>query len=84
MLDVQGKPIPDNDKENKEQKPLPPKTLLVISLDSKGNTFITGPLEQKKLCIHHLCQAIELVTTYEPSPIIKPKHSIFDFVRRRH
>ena len=58
----------DNHKEKK--------TLMVIQVDEEGHTYLQGPLKQKKLCIKHLCAAIEVVTAFQPkliqSPIIKP------------
>ncbi|RLF07599.1 MAG: hypothetical protein DRJ60_02290 [Thermoprotei archaeon] len=70
---------------NGEAKKKELKTLMVINIDQDGHTYVTGPLAKKQLCIKHLCAAIEIVTAYQPSPIIKPKGGILNFVRRpRH
>jgi len=87
MLDEHGKPIePDNNKESKEKiegkKVYPPKTLMVISIDPQGHTFVSGPLKQKRLCIHHLCQAIEIITNYEEALITPAKGSMMNFARK--
>lgn len=69
--------------DNGEQR----KLLLTISIDNKNNTFISGPLQQKKLCIKHLCEAIQIISNFSPSKIIKPgmgkKPGILNHLRRR-
>lgn len=55
--------------------------LLDISIDDKQMVYVNWPVDKKELCLTALCEALKLVSTYQPKIIVQPKPSIIDFIR---
>lgn len=58
-----------------------PVKLLEIAVDEKNMVYVNWPMDKKELCLVALCEALKLVSTYQPKIIEPPKPSIMDFVR---
>ena len=55
--------------------------LIEISVDDKNMVYVNWPTDKKELCLTACCEALKLISTYQPPIIIQPKPSIMDFVR---
>lgn len=55
--------------------------LLDIAVDEKQMVYVNWPVDKKELCIVALCEALKLVSTYQPPVIIKPKPNMMDFIK---
>ncbi len=60
---------------------LKPVKLIDIAVDSKNMVYVNWPMDKKELCLIALCEALKLVSTYQPKIIEPPKPNIMDFVR---
>jgi len=57
--------------------------LIDIAIDDKGMVYVNWPVDKKETSLIALCEALKLISTYQPKIIIPPKPSILDFVRGR-
>jgi hypothetical protein len=55
--------------------------LLDISVDEKQMIYVNWPTDKKELCVTALCEAIKLVSTYQPPIIEKAKPKFMDFIK---
>lgn len=55
--------------------------LLEIAVDEKQMVYVNWPVDKKELCIIALCEALKLVSNYQPPIIEKPKPAFMDFIR---
>lgn len=55
--------------------------LLDIGVDQNKMVYVNWPTDKKELCLTALCEALKLVSTYQPPVIEKPKPSIIDFIK---
>ena len=55
--------------------------LIEISVDDKQMVYVNWPTDKKELCLTALCEALKLVSTYQPPLLIKPKPNFMDFVK---
>jgi len=58
-----------------------PVKLIEIAVDEKQMVYVNWPQDKKELCLVALCEALKLVSTYQPKIIEVPKPSVMDFVR---
>jgi hypothetical protein len=55
--------------------------LVDIAIDDKNMVYVNWPVDKKDVCLTALCEALKLVSTYQPKIIEPSKPSIMDFIR---
>lgn len=55
--------------------------LIEISVDENQMVYVNWPVDKKELSVSALCEALKLVSSYQPPQVIKPKPNFMDFVR---
>ena len=55
--------------------------LIDIGVDEKSMVYVNWPVDKKELCLTALCEALKLVSTYQPKVLEVPKPSILDFIK---
>jgi len=55
--------------------------LLDIAVDDKNMVYVNWPVDKKDLCLTALCEALKLVSTYQPKIIEPPKPNFMDFIK---
>ena len=61
-------------------KPTPVK-LLEIAVDEKNMVYVNWPQNKKELCLVALCEALKLVSTYQPNIVEPHKPNLMDFIK---
>ncbi|GEM_PF-6281821 len=52
------------------------RNVLKLGFDEKGHVMVYGPLDDKKMCMFVLTEAIKIVSENEPPKIITPRIEI--------
>jgi hypothetical protein len=68
------------DAQKEAEKPKIAK-LLEIAVDEKNMVYVNWPVDKKELCLTALCEALKLVSTYQPKIVEAPKPRVMDFIR---
>lgn len=55
--------------------------LLDIAIDDQNMIYVNWPIDKKEICLTALCEALKLVSTYQPKIVEPSKPKFLDFIR---